>query len=248
MGQIISTLHVRALWVPVKHNRCLHTFSTAGSSKERSLTSTGMWALIFSFTASSSSWSWAGCIEWVSSSIVLLWQARSLREKQEQVNTQVLMCTEKMICALMYQEVVLYPNIVSARAVIKCWPNRQEKRTDYDLGFKKWNSVTSDQRFILPECCCMWSNLLSQSTFKCTSWPTSRGKVTKCKASGPCLVTLKTGTSPISPWSSGCGQWRKHCIYRIYKIYSLHCTIVGFVHRWDMLDEEHAYLTSPFRK
>ena len=52
----------------------------------------------------------------------------------------------------------------------------------------------------------MWSNLLSQSTFTCTSWLTSRGEVTKCTASGPCLVTLKTGTSPISPWSSG---WRK---------------------------------------
>lgn len=55
----------------------------------------------------------------------------------------------------------------------------------------------------LPECCCMWSNLLSQSTFTCTSLPTSRGELTKCTASGPCRVTLRTGTSLISPWSSG---------------------------------------------
>lgn len=54
-----------------------------------------------------------------------------------------------------------------------------------------------------PECCCMWSNLRSQSTFTFTSWPSSKGEVTKCTASGPCLVTLNTGTSPMIPWSSG---------------------------------------------
>lgn len=58
------------------------TFSTAGSSIERSWTVTGTWARIFSFMASSSSWSWAGFTQGVSSSMVLLWRPSSLKKTQ----------------------------------------------------------------------------------------------------------------------------------------------------------------------
>lgn len=111
---------------------------------------------------------------------------------------------------VIYQDVVLYPKNVSAKAVIKCWPTSQEENNsvittcDWQIDVQQFLGLFA--QCLSPECCCMWSNLLSQSTFTCTSWPSSRGELTKCKASGPCLVTLKTGTSPISPWSSG---WRR---------------------------------------
>lgn len=97
---------------------------------ERSWTVTVTWALIFSLTASSSAWSWAGFTHGVSSSMVLLWRPRSLNKKtpQIQVNLQVLgiIQRERGICAVVkYQDVVLYPNIVSASAVIKCWPKSE---------------------------------------------------------------------------------------------------------------------------
>lgn len=58
------------------------TFSKAGSSTERSWTLTGRWARIFSFTASSSSWSCAGVTQGVSSSMVLLWWPSSLEKNK----------------------------------------------------------------------------------------------------------------------------------------------------------------------
>lgn len=58
----------------------IHTFSTAGSSMERSWTVTITWALIFSLTASSRAWSCAGFTHGVSSSMVLLWRPRSLKK------------------------------------------------------------------------------------------------------------------------------------------------------------------------
>lgn len=85
-----------------------------------------------------------------------------------------------------------------------------------------------------PECCCMWSNLLSQSTFTCTSWPTSSGEDTKCTASGPCLVTLSTGTSPINPWSSGWWRTKKHR----YEKRSVTCFVLLLI--WDESQNEQS--------
>lgn len=81
-----------------KCNIC--TFSTAGSSIERSWTMTGMWALIFSFTHSSSSWSWPGFTQGVSSSMVLLWRPSSLIKTQKICNpTRLSGYMEKNICS-----------------------------------------------------------------------------------------------------------------------------------------------------
>lgn len=109
------------------------TFSTAGSSIERSWTFTGMWALIFSFTASSKVCSWAAFTEGVSSSMVLLWRPRSLeREIKIQLKsgnpTRFLWLQWKeSVQRWFYQDVVLYPKSASAKAVIKCWPESQQE-------------------------------------------------------------------------------------------------------------------------
>lgn len=88
----------RSLFTTSKCNIC--TFSTAGSSIERSWTMTGMWALIFSFTHSSSSWSWPGFTQGVSSSMVLLWRPSSLIKTQKICKpTKLTGYMEKNICS-----------------------------------------------------------------------------------------------------------------------------------------------------
>lgn len=83
--------------------------------------------------------------------------------------------------------------------------------------------------YVSPECCCMWSNLLSQSTFTCTSWPSSRGDTTKCKASGPCRTTLNTGTSPMRPWSSGCKKKTTKCTLFFLSCDAIYITVGVFI-------------------
>lgn len=115
----------------LKLSNC-YTFSTAGSSNGRSWTVTGMWALIFSFTASSRVWSWPGLKDGVSSSMLLLWRPCSLEVKPQDYffasGKHVYKCIYNMcINKRQYHDVVLYPNNESAKAVIKCWPERKGK-------------------------------------------------------------------------------------------------------------------------
>lgn len=53
------------------------------------------------------------------------------------------------------------------------------------------------RRWLIPECCCMWSNRRPQSTSISTSAPSSRGSWVKCTAVDPLLRTLTTSTPPI---------------------------------------------------
>ena len=65
---------------------------------------------------------------------------------------------------LFYHDVVFIPNSLSATAVMRC----------------------------CPECCCMWSNRRTQSSWMSTLAPCSRGPSARCTAFAPWRMTLLT--------------------------------------------------------
>ena len=57
-----------------------------------------------------------------------------------------------------------------------------------------------------PECCCMWSNRLFQSTLMWTLSPSARGAAMKWTAVAPLRTTLSTSTSLIC-WQNSQYRW-----------------------------------------
>jgi len=57
-----------------------------------------------------------------------------------------------------------------------------------------------------PECCCMWSNRLFQSTLMWTLSPSARGAAMKWTAVAPLRTTLSTSTSLIC-WRNSQYRW-----------------------------------------
>ena len=84
--------------------------------------------------------------------------------------------------------------------------NKAEHRTALHVSIPLWVSGNKQQKLFLcfwgcrmqhlsqdlPECCCIWSNLLFQSTIMWTSSPTVSGFCIKWTATSCLLVTLTT--------------------------------------------------------